>query len=154
MLATTINFPLPLPELRLLWLLDFSLFVLEGLITISSSVIKTCSLGSLEKKPAPSLTNDCRKLTFISLIQTDSIGPCKANRGRRISVFHIIMLTLMTTDIKKEKETSKRKEPSWTSPQYRVNISIHLLEMWQKLQLSDLIAKLLIWKQTYMIEEE
>jgi hypothetical protein len=56
MLATTIHFPLP--EVRDLRLLLFGVLLVEGLTTTSKSHINTCSFGSLEIKPTPSLTKD------------------------------------------------------------------------------------------------
>lgn len=73
-LATTIHFPLP--DARDFLVLAFDALWVEGLITISKSHINTCSFGSLEIKPTPSLTKDCRKLSLISPTDTDSIAPC------------------------------------------------------------------------------
>ena len=56
--------------------LAFDALLVEGLITISRSHINTCSFGSLEMKPTPSLTKDCRRLSLISPTDTDSIAPC------------------------------------------------------------------------------
>lgn len=78
MLATTIHFPLPEVEgFRVLFFCEL-LFEFEDLITTSSSHINTCSFGSLEIKPTPSLTSDWRKLSLISPIETDSTAPCKS----------------------------------------------------------------------------
>lgn len=73
-LATIIHFPLPEA-------LDFRVFIFwgllfEGLITTSKSLIRTCSFGSREIKPTPSLTKDWRKLSLISPTDTDSTAPC------------------------------------------------------------------------------
>lgn len=74
MLATTIHFPLP--EARAFLAFAFDVLLVEGLITTSKSHINTCSFGSLEIKPTPSLTKDCRKLSLISPTDTDSTAPC------------------------------------------------------------------------------
>lgn len=74
-LAITIHFPLP--EARGFLVLALEALLVEGLIRISKSHINTCSFGSLEIKPTPSLTNDCRKLNLISPTDIDSTGPCK-----------------------------------------------------------------------------
>lgn len=73
MLATTIHFPLP--EVRGFRGLDFCELLLEGLSTTSKSHINTCSFGSLEIMPAPSLTKDWRKLSLISPTNMDSTAP-------------------------------------------------------------------------------
>lgn len=76
-LATTKYFPMPdLVELRDFRDPVFWVPLLEDLKTISRSDINHCSLGSLERKPTPSLTKDCRRLSLISPTDRDSIGPC------------------------------------------------------------------------------
>jgi len=71
---TIIHFPLP--EAR-----DFLFFFFPGVLsgdlkTTSRSHINTCSLGSRDMKPTPSLTRDWRKLSLISPTETDSTAPC------------------------------------------------------------------------------
>jgi len=71
---TIIHFPLP--EAR-----DFLVFFFPGVLsgglkTTSRSHINTCSLGSRDMKPTPSLTRDWRKLSLISPTETDSTAPC------------------------------------------------------------------------------
>jgi len=73
-LPTIIHFPLP--EAR-----DFLVFFFPGVLsgglkTTSRSHINTCSLGSRDMKPTPSLTRDWRKLSLISPTETDSTAPC------------------------------------------------------------------------------
>lgn len=73
-LPTIIHFPLP--EARDFLVFFFPGLLFEGLITTSRSHINTCSLGSRDMKPTPSLTRDCRKLSLISPTETDSMAPC------------------------------------------------------------------------------
>lgn len=74
MLTKTIHFPRP--ELRDFFDLAFWGPFFEDLMTISKSHINTCNFGSLDMKPTPSLTKDCRKLSLISPTDIDSIAPC------------------------------------------------------------------------------
>lgn len=80
-LATTFHFPRP--EERDLWVLVLIELLLDGRITTSKSHISTCSLGSLEIKPTPSLTKDWRKLSLISPTVTDSIAPYKLSKSKQ-----------------------------------------------------------------------
>ena len=52
----------------------------DDLVTISRSLISSCTFGSLERTPKLSLTSDLRKLSFISPIETDSRGPCEEEK--------------------------------------------------------------------------
>ncbi len=72
MLEVTNHFPFPV-ERDFPGLLNF--FPCEDLVTISRSFISNCSFGSLDMKPKLNLTNDLRKLSFISPIEIDSREP-------------------------------------------------------------------------------
>lgn len=81
-LPTIIHFPLP--EARDFRVFFFLGILFEGLITTSKSQINTCSFGSRDMKPTPSLTSDWRKLSLISPTDTDSTAPCTCYKSTEI----------------------------------------------------------------------
>lgn len=76
-------FPFPLPEEGAP--LDFRVFffselLFEGLVITSKLHIISCNFGTQELEPTPSSTKEWRKLSLISPIDTDSIGPCTCHK--------------------------------------------------------------------------